>query len=158
MEDMYGLSILWCFESNVKSFCCLNELTVIHISCDTIVCVFDLKLVLGSPVKTAIKFAQVPATVRFAEIPVTVPIMRFAIYLLDVSQNQVSNKLYDWVKLVLEINSAILLNINNFAFSFYKQTKGRLHFILPQTAYSFKIPINRSLIGNSTTLFKRPTI
>lgn len=58
-------------------------------------CVFDLKLVLGSPVKTARKFAQVPTTVRFAEIPVTVPIMRFAIYLLDVSQNQVSNKLYD---------------------------------------------------------------
>lgn len=49
-------------------------------------CAFDLKLVLDSPVKTARQFAQVPTTVTFANIPVTVPMMRFAIDMLDVSQ------------------------------------------------------------------------
>lgn len=86
MVDMYGFSLLWCFESYVKSFRCLNELTLIHISWDTIVCAFDLKLVLDSPVKTARQFAQVPTMVSVANIPVTVPMMRFAIDMLDVSQ------------------------------------------------------------------------
>lgn len=49
-------------------------------------CAFDLKVVLDSPVKTARQFAQVPTMVSVANIPVTVPMMRFAIDMLDVSQ------------------------------------------------------------------------